>query len=222
MKKLVIFDLDGTLLNTISDLGNACNHALEQMGFSPHPLSAYNYMVGNGVRKLIERALPAEARNDESIVKRMLAEFRAYYDEHLCDATTPYRGIPELLNELTARGINLAVTSNKYESAVQRLIKHFFPSANFRAVLGHVDGLPAKPDPSIVFKALGLCPTPKADTIYIGDSGVDMETARRACIESAGVSWGFRSVLELRQAYANHIVSTPDQILDLIIDSGKI
>ena len=222
MKSYIIFDLDGTLLNTIDDLATATNHALESLGYPRHGLWVYPTMVGNGVRKLIERALPAEARNDESIVKRMLAEFRAYYDEHLCDATTPYRGISELLNELTARGINLAVTSNKYESAGQRLIKHFFPSANFRAVLGHVDGLPAKPDPSIVFKALGLCPTPKADTLYIGDSGVDMETARRACIESAGVSWGFRSVLELRQAYANHIVSTPDQILDLIIDSGKI
>jgi len=221
MKSYIIFDLDGTLLNTIDDLATATNHALEALGYPRHGMWVYPTMVGNGVRKLVERALPAEARSDEAAVERMLAEFRKYYDEHLCDATTPYRGIPELLGELSARGINLAVTSNKYESAVRRLISHFFPDANFRAVLGHVEGLPVKPDPSVVFKALSICPTPKADTLYIGDSGTDMETARRACIESVGVSWGFRSVLELRESYADHIVSTPDQILALVLGSDK-
>ena len=108
------------------------------------------------------------------------------------------------------------MTSNKYELAVTKIIHHYFPSANFRAVLGNVEGLPRKPDPSIVFKALSMCPTPKAQVLYVGDSGVDMETARRACVESVGVAWGFRPITELKQAYADHIISTPSQIIDLL------
>ena len=97
-----------------------------------------------------------------------------------------------------------------------RIIGHYFPGANFRAILGNTDGMPRKPDPSIVFKALSMCPTPKADVLYVGDSGVDMETARRACVESCGVTWGFRPIVELQQSYADHIISTPAQIIDLI------
>lgn len=215
MKSYVIFDLDGTLLNTIDDLANATNHALETLGFPKHGLWVYPSMVGNGVTKLLERALPAEVR-DEANINRMRKAFMAYYDEHCCDATRPYAGMPELIAELTKRGFNLAVTSNKYESAVVRLIRHFYPDASWRAVLGHVEGLPVKPDPSIVFKALSQCPTPKAECLYVGDSAVDMETARRACIESVGVSWGFRTILELREAYADHIISLPAQLLDFV------
>ena len=198
MKKLVIFDLDGTLLNTISDLGNACNHALEQMGFSPHPLSAYNYMVGNGVRKLMERAEPDA---DSVTIDRLLAEFRAYYDDHCTDLTRPYPGIPELLSTLVSHGVAVAVTSNKYQAAVTKIINHHFPEIPFVA--------------AIVFAALSKHPTPKRDVLYVGDSAVDMETARRACVESVGVSWGFRTVSELRSAYADHIVSAPSDILPL-------
>lgn len=214
MKSLVIFDLDGTLLNTIDDLAAATNNALQTLGYPTHGLWVYPSMVGNGVAKLIERALPQEART-EKIMTDALAAFKAYYNDHCCDATKPYPGIEELLADLTARGINLAVTSNKYNEAVEKIISHYFPNANFRAILGNTEGMPRKPDPSIVFKALSMCPTPKADVLYVGDSGVDMETARRACVESVGVTWGFRSIQELQQAYADHIVSTPAQILDL-------
>lgn len=217
MKTYAIFDLDGTLLNTIEDLGNAVNYALKQMGFSPHAINAYPDMVGNGVRKLIERALPAGEAYPQ-IVDRMLVHFKKYYDEHCCDATMPYPGIPELLQRLTDNGVNLAVTSNKYQSAVTQIIGHFFPRANWKAILGNVPGVPRKPDPSIVFAALNECPTPKKDVLYIGDSGVDMETARRACVESVGVSWGFRPASELKAAYADHIVSDPDSILTIILD----
>ena len=110
MKKLIIFDLDGTLLNTIADLGNACNYALRMMGFSEHALSTYNYMVGNGVRKLVERAVPDA---DKETVDKLLAHFREYYDEHCTDETLPYPGIPELLKDLTDRGIAVGVASNK-------------------------------------------------------------------------------------------------------------
>lgn len=212
MKSLVIFDLDGTLLNTIADLGDACNYALRTLGYSEHALSTYNYMVGNGVRKLIERAEPDA--NAETIEK-LLTLFREYYDEHCTDHTKPYPGIPELLDNLVERGIAVAVTSNKYQAAVTRIIHHYFPHIPFVAVLGQVEGQPVKPDPSIVFRALHENPTPKASVLYVGDSAVDMETARRACIESVGVSWGFRPISELRGAYADHIVSTPEEILDI-------
>ena len=215
MKSYVIFDLDGTLLNTIDDLATATNHAMATMGFPQHGMWVYPKMVGNGVKKLIERALPDDARSEKNITDA-LAHFTEYYNAHCCDATTPYPGIPELLADLTARGINLAVTSNKYQDAVTKLINHFFPDANFRAILGNEDGMPRKPDPSIVFKALSMCPTPKAEVLYVGDSGVDMETARRACVESCGVTWGFRSIHELKEALADHIVSTPDQIAELV------
>lgn len=212
MKKLVIFDLDGTLLNTISDLGNACNHALEKSGFPPHPLSAYNYMVGNGVRKLMERAEPDA---DSATIDKLLAEFRAYYDEHCIDLTRPYPGIPELLSTLVSHGVAVAVTSNKYQAAVTKIISHCFPEIPFVAALGEIPGRSKKPDPSIVFAALSEHPTPKRDVLYAGDSAVDMETARRARIESVGVSWGFRPVSELRAAYADHIATSPADILRL-------
>ena len=212
MKRLVIFDLDGTLLNTIDDLGMATNHALDAMGLPTHAIEAYPMMVGNGVTKLMERALPPELRG-EATVQEALGHFRAYYDEHCCDATRPYRGIPELLAELAEREVKMAVTSNKYQAAVTRILNHYFPDTPFAAALGHQEGMPSKPDPSIVFAALNLCPTPKAEVLYVGDSGVDMETARRACVESVGVAWGFRPVAELRRAYADHIATDPDEVL---------
>lgn len=212
MKKLVIFDLDGTLLNSIADLGNSCNYALSQMGYASHALSTYNFMVGNGVRKLIERAEPDA---DSATVDKLLEIFRGHYDEHCTDLTEPYPGIHEMLRKLTAAGVAVAVTSNKYQAAVSRIISHYFPDIPFVAVLGQEEGRPTKPDPSIVFAALNEHPTPKADILYVGDSGVDIETARRACVESVGVSWGFRPVSELRRAYADNIVNTPAEILKL-------
>lgn len=216
MRKLVIFDLDGTLLNTIDDLGNAANHTMAAMGYPQHSPLSYPTMVGNGVARLLERALPDSARTPE-ILSKALEIFRAYYDVHLADATRPYAGIPELLDELTGRGIAVAVASNKYESAVRRIISHFFPAVEWAAVCGNVDGVPVKPDPSIVFRVLTECPTPKSDVLYVGDSGVDMETARRACVDSVGVTWGFRPAAELRSHYATWIVSEPHEILDLAL-----
>lgn len=214
-KSLVIFDLDGTLLNTIDDLGNAANEAMRQLGYPAHPLSSYPMMVGNGITKLLERALPDEARSEKIIADARL-RFMAFYDQHCCDLTVPYPGIELLLEELTRRGINLAVTSNKYQRAVSLLINRFFSKYNFKVVLGQHEGMPVKPDPSIVFEALSMCPTPKSDAIYVGDSGVDMETARRACIESVGVTWGFRPERELKAAYADHIISEPCDLLGLL------
>lgn len=213
MKQLVIFDLDGTLLNTIADLGSSCNYALSSMGMPTHPIQAYNYMVGNGVRRLLERAQPDA---DAETIDELLVHFRRHYDEHNCDATTPYPGIPELLAELQGRNVAMAVATNKYQSAADRIISHFFPDISFVAVMGQIEGRPVKPDPSIVFDILLTHPTPKADVLYVGDSAVDIETAQRACVANVGVTWGFRPVSELRRAYAEHIVSNPSQILDLL------
>lgn len=215
MKNLVIFDLDGTLLNTIADLGNAVNEALRRHGYTEHPIEAYNYMVGNGVRRLIERAIPSEARSEE-IVNRLLLSFREHYDKHMCDMTIPYPGIPELLDELHGRGIALAICSNKYESAVKKLMAKFFPTINFAAVCGQIDGYPPKPDPSIVFRLLLTAPAPKSGILYVGDSAVDIETARRACVDSVAVSWGFRPMHELTAANPTHIIKAPAELLNLL------
>lgn len=215
MKRLVIFDLDGTLLNTIDDLGAATNYALDAEGFPTHAPGAYTMMVGNGVSRLIERALPDEHRN-MATVERVRTHFQEYYDIHLADFTRPYPGIPELLRELQEGGVALAVASNKYQEAVSRLMAVFFPDIEWVAAEGHREGVPPKPDPSIVFDILSIHPTPKAEVLYVGDSGVDMETARRACIESVGVTWGFRPVSELRDNHADHIIYNPADILPLV------
>lgn len=218
MKKLAIFDLDGTLLNTIEDLGYAANHALQAHGYPTHSIASYPFFVGNGVRRLIERVLPEDART-EATIDRLLVTFKEYYNDHNTDYTKPYEGIPELLSLLSSRGVAIAVASNKYQAATEKLISHFFPTLSFIAVEGQKEGVPVKPDPSIVFEILAKAKTPKADTIYIGDSGVDMETARRACVDSVGVTWGFRPEKELVENHADTIVNSPGDIAKLIFSN---
>lgn len=140
----------------------------------------------------------------------------------MTDCTRPYPGIVELLDSLRAQGIAVAVASNKYQAAVSRLIHHFFPMVDWAAIEGQKEDVPTKPDPSIVFEILGNVPTPKGDVLYVGDSAVDMETARRACVESVGVTWGFRPVKELTDAHAEHIVNTASEILALAMSADQI
>lgn len=218
MKKLAIFDLDGTLLNTIKDLGEAVNYALDRNGFHTHSVASYPYFVGNGVKRLIERALPEDARKKSSVVNTMLKDFKQYYNEHNTDRTKPYDGIPELLQELLDSGVQLAVASNKYQQATLKIINHFFPDIPWVAIQGQQEGVPVKPDPSIIFMILSQAKIAKQDTIYIGDSGIDMETARRACIDSIGVTWGFRPVKELKEYHANAIINRPQDIIPIIRD----
>ncbi len=215
MKQLAIFDLDGTLLNTIADLATATNHALICCGYPTHPVDDYCHFVGNGIAKLFERALPAEVRTAEHIA-RMRTHFLDYYDRHNTEATTPYPGIPQLLDALVAQGVRLAVASNKYQAATERLIRHYFPRIPFVALLGQREGIPVKPHPAIVHQILDATNTRACDTIYIGDSGVDMYTAQAAAVTSIGVTWGFRSRDELITSGANHLVDHPDQILTII------
>ena len=215
MKKLAIFDLDGTLLNTITDLAKACNYALEKMGFATHPIQAYAYMVGNGVRNLMKKA---QQDADDETIDQLLEYFKTYYDEHCLDNTKPYPGIIDLLHNLKERDVAVAVASNKYQEATEKIIKGCFPEVEFVAVEGQREGRNRKPDPSIIFAVLEKYPIAKRDVLYIGDSGIDIECAKRACVESVGVSWGFRSVGELRRANADHIVTHPAEILDRLGD----
>ena len=217
MKKLVIFDLDGTLINSIEDLGQAANYALSKNGFPTHSLASYPFFVGNGVRNLIRKALPEENRNDTTI-DSLLKDFKEYYDDHNVDSTKPYDGIMELLKQLQEQGVKLAVASNKYQKATEKIVSQLFPDIKFVSVQGQQDGVNVKPDPSIVFNILGVALVPKAEVLYVGDSGVDMETARRACVDSVGVTWGFRSEKELNEYHADRIVHRASDIFDIEMD----
>lgn len=217
MKKLAIFDLDGTLLNTIHDLGQAANHTLSLHGFPTHHISSYPHFVGNGISKLIERVLPAENRDEETI-STLRRDFVEYYNEHLTDHTAPYPGIEQLLVDLHQSGIELAVASNKYQQAAETLIRHFFPQVPWVAICGHTEGMPTKPDPSVIFSILLSHPTAKSSTVMIGDSGVDVETARRAAIESVAVTWGFAREDEILSHFPDHIANTPGQVRQLILE----
>lgn len=215
MKKLVIFDLDGTLLNTIADLAMAANHALTVCGYPLHDVSEYPRFVGNGINKLLERALPAEARC-EAEVMRMREAFVAYYDAHNTMLTRPYEGIESLLGTLQDRGVMLAVASNKYHSATLHIVAHYFPTIRFVAILGQRDDVPRKPHPAIVYEILDIAGVTAEETLYVGDSDVDMNTATSAGVEAAGVTWGFRSEDNLREAGACHIAHHAHELLQWI------
>lgn len=216
MKKLVIFDLDGTLLNTIADLAQSTNHALQALGYPTHPESAYNFMVGNGINKLFERALPEGEKSEENVL-RMRREFIPYYDVHNADKSRPYPGIPELLERLQAAGVQLAVASNKYQAATGKLIAHYFPDIRFAAVFGQREGVNVKPDPAIVHDILKLIGIAKEEVLYVGDSGVDMQTAARAGVTACGVTWGFRPRTELEEFHPQHIVVRAEEIYTLAL-----
>ena len=209
MDRLVIFDLDGTLLNTIADLGNAANHTLEELGLPQHTLDEYRLMVGNGMRKLIMRALPDDKADDDAFVDSTLARFLEYYAEHIDVYTTPYPGIPELISALSTGGYKLAVASNKIQAGAERLIEKFFPGIDFVAVMGNSPKYPLKPDAVVVEYIMDKAGTDRAHTIMVGDSGTDIQTARNAGIPIIAVSWGFRPRHELTSAnfIADDVVS---------------
>ncbi len=212
--RLIIFDLDGTLLNTIDDLATSTNHALQYYGYPQHDFSEYPFFVGNGITKLIERALPAEVRTNE-IITKVQEEFVRYYQKHKTDFTFIYPGISELLNILHKGGCKLAVASNKYHQGTVELINHFFEEQLFDIVLGQRENIPTKPDPQIVYEILQQTETNPEQTLYVGDSGVDMQTARNSGITSIGVSWGFRPKEELIQNNACHIANKAADIANI-------
>lgn len=215
MKKLAIFDLDGTLLNTIADLANSTNHALSTLGYPTHDASAYPLMVGNGINKLFERALPEGEKTEENVL-RVRQAFVPHYDAHNADDSRPYPGIVELLNALQAVGIKLAVASNKYQTATEKLVAHYFPNIHFVAVFGQREGIKVKPDPVIVYDILKIAEVKKEEVLYIGDSGVDMQTAIHAGVSSCGVTWGFRPRTELEAFHPDSIVESTEELLPII------
>ena len=206
----IIFDLDGTLLNTIDDLGYACNYALGQTGYPTHRIEDYPRMVGNGINNLIRRALPEAERTEENIL-RVRAHFVPYYNVHNCDYTRPYKGISEALKALKAQGHQLAVASNKYQAATEKIVEHFFPGV-FDVILGEREGIERKPDPQIVYDILGRLRL--TETLYIGDSLVDRDTAKNANVPFVACSWGFVRREALVEAGVTRIVDSPEEILN--------
>lgn len=220
MKRLVIFDLDGTLLNTIADLANSTNYALKQLGYPAHEVGQYKFMVGNGINKLFERALPEGAKTEENVL-RVRKEFVPYYDVHNADDSFPYPGILELLSDLQEAGIQIAVASNKYQAATRKLIAHYFPDIQFTAVFGQREGVCVKPDPTIVFDILKLANVDKEEVLYVGDSGVDMQTAFNAGVTACGVTWGFRPRAELEEFNPQHIADQAEEIKQFLFNFAQ-
>ena len=215
MTKLVIFDLDGTLLNTIGDLAVSCNAVLAVRGLPQHSYEEYCHFVGNGIMRLVERALPEELRTPYT-VEAVRRDFVEYYLAHIDEHTVPYDGIPELLAALQQRDIRIAVASNKFQEGTEKLIGRYFPAVRFDVVFGQRPGVPLKPDPAVVGEILKLTGRTAGETLYVGDSGVDMQTAAAAGVRSVGVTWGFRDRAELEQSGAGIIVDRPDEILSAL------
>ncbi len=190
--KVILFDLDGTLLDTLEDLAEAVNAALRKRGLPLHSTDEYRKMVGHGVRNLVTVALPEAFRADEAFIDSCLAVFKAYYTEHIDVHTHPYPGIPELLSRLHESGSRIAVASNKFQEGTERLIAEFFPGIPFVAILGNRPGYPLKPDPEIVGEVLRKADASPAGAILVGDSSTDMLTARNGGIHSIAVTWGYR------------------------------
>ena len=199
MKKLIIFDLDGTLLDTLEDLSQAVNHALELRGLPLHTLDEYRGMVGHGVRSLVQQALPSGA--DDAFVDAALADFKAYYQAHIDVHTHPYPGIPELLADLNSNGVRLAIASNKFQEGTEYLVGRFFPGIPFVAIMGNQPGMPLKPSPQIVQEALTRAGVGPSEALLVGDSPTDMRTAANGGIEALAVTWGYRTADELAAAF---------------------
>lgn len=214
MTRLVIFDLDGTLLNTLGDLAESCDYVLKKDGLPQHTFEEYCHFIGTGVTRLVERAIPENLRTPEKVI-RLREEFVDYYYHHIAEHTTPYPGIPELLKALTDRKIKIAVASNKFQQGTEKLIRLFFPDTPFVAVCGQRENVPLKPDPRMILDILQIAGVRKEEVLYVGDSGIDMIAATEAKVCPVGVTWGFRSLNELIENQAVHIVNTPSEILEI-------
>ena len=216
MRKLIIFDLDGTLLNTIGGIGSACNEMLAHYGLPAWQLSDYEKFVGDGSRMLIKRALPAGKAADEAFVDAARDVYLKFYRANLARETRPYEGMPELLSELQRRGLLLAVASNKFDDGAKFLIPHFYPEIRWSAVEGQKPGGPLKPAPGIIDDAVrnsipgGL---PKEEILYIGDCEVDIQSAERAGLDYVLCTWGFRRRAALEDAGAKALIDSPAELL---------
>lgn len=217
MTKLVIFDLDGTLLDTRADIADACNYALRMCGCPERKLEEYNMLVGRGILNLFRGALP-EGRKDEETVMKMKEHFVPYYNAHIDNLTRPYDGIMEMLDAIVREGIHLAIASNKYQEGTETLVRKYFGAYDFVRILGQREGKPIKPDPEIIHEAMESLPgTTAAEVMYCGDSDVDMQTGINAGVRTIGVEWGFRTREELSAYNPWLMVERPDEIVKAIV-----
>ena len=208
-----IFDLDGTLLDTLQDLATSVNYALQTHDMPVHSVDAIRGFVGNGVRLLIERAVPGGAQNPQ--FEAAFATFRQHYMQHSLDTTCPYPGIPEMLHQLKQRGCRLAVVSNKMMAATQELVRHFFPEVEVAIGEHEAEGIRKKPAPDTVYQALRQLEVGKEQAVYVGDSDVDLQTARNSGLPCISVLWGFRSRDFLLHHGATTFVTHPSELLSL-------
>lgn len=214
MIKTVLFDLDGTLLNTIDDLADAGNWVCAQNGWPTFTVEQFKLMVGNGIPKLVERFAPQGT--DKETLDQAYGEFMDWYGVHKEDKTAPYAGMPEVAKALREAGVSIAVLSNKADVMAGPVVEHYYPGI-FPVVQGALPGLPTKPDPTLLHKLMDRLGATREDTLFVGDSNVDIRTAKNGGLTGCGVLWGFRSREELEAAGADVIVSTPQELLDLIL-----
>lgn len=210
--KAFIFDLDGTLIDSLEDLADAVNLMLKERGYPPLPLKVFPRYIGEGVQKLVERALPREAAGKVSL-DECVADYQRHYGATWNQKTKPYDGILETLEELREYGYKIGVLSNKPHAFTVKCCEHFFPEGIFDIVLGARDNVPRKPDPAGALEIATALEILPAECFYVGDSGIDMQTARNAGMSGIGVLWGFRDERELRENRARFIVSKPDDLV---------
>jgi phosphoglycolate phosphatase len=213
--RAVVFDLDGTLLDTLADIAGAMNRVLRRLGLPEHPVAAYKYWVGEGISVLVERVLPAD-RADAATRAACAAAMRAEYGAHWAVASSPYPEIPALLDALTARGMALAVLSNKPDDLARRCVAHYLPRWPFAVVMGEEPRRPRKPDPAGALEIARQLAIPPRECIYLGDTGTDMQTAVAAGMYPVGALWGFREAAELRAAGAAVLIARPPELLRLL------
>ena len=216
MYQNVIFDLDGTLLNTIDDLADAANWVCRNHGWPTHTVEEYKQFVGNGMTRLAQRFVPMDWRTPAGLTQ-VLEEFMPYYDAHKEDKTAPYPGIPDLLHDLKQAGVNIAVLSNKAHSLVPSILEGYFPGV-FTYAQGALDGLPTKPDPTLLHRLMEDMGASQDNTLFVGDSNVDIQTAKNGGLTSCGVLWGFRGREELEQEGANFLAEDTDALKAVILD----
>ena len=214
MTKLAIFDLDGTLIDTIEDLGTAVNHALGLRGLPQHSIAQYRDMVGHGIRQLVINALGPAA--GDPLTDEVLADFVDYYVAHIDVHTRPYPGMQQLLADLQKKGIRLSVASNKFQQGTEKLVREFFPDIHFVAVLGNSLELPLKPDAAVVQLIMEKAGVSREETVFVGDSATDMKTAANGGVRSIGVSWGFRPRTDLQESGAMDIADSAEELFEKI------
>ena len=211
--RAVLFDLDGTLADTLADLASATNWVLTQLGCPTHPIESYRYMVGDGNRQLCERALPADKQDLVDEAMRLMAE---RYREHYFDETRLYPDIADLVATLAKRGYKLAVLSNKRDEFTKRMVAHYFKPSPFAVVRGQLPNVPLKPDPTAALQIANEVAVPPAEWLYLGDTNTDMRTARAAGMHPVGVLWGFRERRELEESGAEHVIAKPEEVLGFL------